>query len=256
MGIEDLKNMELLEHIAEDIAIRGFSRPVRIFLQHEIDELNSSLGEFLKNNQRADSWYSAVDPEHGENRPVDTIYNAHFCRSDLSEFVANPNLVNVAKRVLHGNVSLWRTTFWIKEPGARRVEWHQDTYKDEGLGSFPNLNSWIALDYANEDNCLWFVGKTHSEIIDLNVFKNEPYLNDLKKSPDLPPPPLVGDITKVALRPGECVFFDGRCLHGSPPNKSKNRRAGLVVRFIPEGYVFGSKDVQPLSNLQRKTSVE
>ncbi len=239
--IENLKNMELLEHIAEDIAVNGFSRPVRIFSEREIDELNSNLEEFLKNNKRADSWYSAVDPEQGENKPVDTIYNAHVCRPDLSEIVENQHLVDIATRVLQGNVRLWRTTFWIKEPGARRVEWHQDTYKDEGLGSFPNVNSWIALDYANEDNCLWFVGNTHSEIIDLNVFKDESYVNDLKKSPDLPMPPLTGKVTKVALKPGECVFFDGRCLHGSPPNKTMNRRAGLVARFVPEGHDFGRK---------------
>jgi ectoine hydroxylase-related dioxygenase (phytanoyl-CoA dioxygenase family) len=40
-------------------------------------------------------------------------------------------------------------------------------------------------------------------------------------------------IRQVPLRAGECVMFDGRVLHGSPPNRTTKRRAGLVVRFVP-----------------------
>ncbi len=226
----------LLERIAAEVAERGFSKPVRIFSEIQMKCLNDRFEDYLNKNKRADSWYSAVNVVNGDNNPVETIYDAHSGGLNLSEIVENKDILDIAQCVLRGNVEIWRTTFWIKEPGARRVEWHQDTYKTEGFGSFPNINAWLAMDHARSDNCLRFVEKTHFNIIDLDVFKDDSYVEKLKCSPDLPPPPVIGDVVTVELQPGECVFFDGRCLHGSPPNRSDVRRAGLVVRFIPEGY--------------------
>ncbi len=226
----------LAREISEEVEERGFSRVVKVFSLREIEIINSELHEFIQSEKAADDWFSAVDAKGHKNIAVETIYDAHLKRGDISSIIKNKNIVHVAESILGGKADVWRTTFWIKPHGARRVEWHQDTFKSEGFGSFPNVNFWLAFDYAELDNCLWFVEKTHFEIIDTSVFRKESYVKELEESPALPQPPIDGGVSKLALKPGEGVFFDGRCLHGSPPNNSKHRRAGLVIRFIPKGY--------------------
>lgn len=231
-----LNDIEQEIAITKEIHVKGFSKAIRVFSVEEIDNLNHKLNDFIQSNKVADRWFSVVDVKDDKNLDVETIYDAHLKRMDISNILKNRKILNIAERVLGGDVSVWRTTFWIKEPGARRVEWHQDTYKDEGFGSFPNVNLWLAFDYAEKDNCMWFAEETHHSIIDLSSFKKESYVNTLKQSPQLPEPPIAKIVTKVKLDPGEGVFFDGKCLHGSPPNYSQHRRAGLVIRFIPKGY--------------------
>ena len=39
----------------------------------------------------------------------------------------------------------------------------------------------------------------------------------------------------VLLQPGEFIIYHGWLLHGSGPNRSEHRRAGLNMRFAPPG---------------------
>ena len=78
-----------------------------------------------------------------------------------------------------------------------------------------------------------FVAGTHREIIALERFRDTEYVDRLKAGEELPDPPVCGEVVPMPLKPGQCVLFDGRVLHGSPPNPRTQRRIGLVVRFIP-----------------------
>jgi ectoine hydroxylase-related dioxygenase (phytanoyl-CoA dioxygenase family) len=216
---------------------KGFSGPIPLISAREADRLRESLGPLLESRGYPERSYSAVTPVAGDGKAIETIYDAHQDDPDLHRLATHPTLVSLAREILGSEVAIWRSTFWIKPPGGRRLEWHQDTYKEEGFGSFPNLNAWIALDKTEESNCVWLVNGTHRNIIDLDVFRNATYVESLRESDDLPPPPpgLGETITKMALDPGQCFIFDGRTLHGSPPNRRDTRRAGIVIRFIPLG---------------------
>lgn len=192
----------------EDFESKGHFQPVTLFAEEEMAEMRGAMESLIEARKRAESSYSEVKAEGGDGDPIETIYDAHLTDPAVRRMATHPLLARLARDLLGEPAKLWRSTFWIKSPGARRLEWHQDTYKSEGFGSFPNLNAWIAVDATNEDNAVQMASGTHRAIIDLAV-------------------------EKMVLRAGQCFVFDGRVLHGSPPNRSEGRRAGIVVRFIP-----------------------
>jgi ectoine hydroxylase-related dioxygenase (phytanoyl-CoA dioxygenase family) len=209
----------------------GFSFPLTLASEGEMSLIRDDLDALIDTEKTPETFYSAVAPDEGAEVAVETIYNAHQRNNRVDDLAERPT--SWAEALLGGPVRVWRTTFWIKRAGARRVEWHQDTYKDEDLGSFPNVNAWIAIDDAPAGNCLSFLAGSHKSIIPLEQFRAPAYVEALRSNGDLPDPPVAGVVCQAPLRPGECVLFDGRVLHGSSPNKTARRRAGLVIRFVP-----------------------
>ncbi len=209
----------------------GFIKPLTVASESEMSLVRDDLDAFIDTEKSPETFYSAVAPDEGADVAVETIYNAHQRNNRVASLAERPTLW--AEALLGGPVRVWRTTFWIKRAGARRVEWHQDTYKDEDLGSFPNVNAWIAIDDAPPDNCLSFLAGSHKSIIPLELFRAPAYVEALRSNGDLPNPPVAGVVSQAPLRPGQCVLFDGRVLHGSAPNQTGRRRAGLVIRFVP-----------------------
>ncbi|MBR7800675.1 phytanoyl-CoA dioxygenase family protein [Undibacterium fentianense] len=216
----------------------GFIGPITLMSEQEMNTLRNHIEELMRERSATESIYSAVAPTIGERAPLETIYDAHLDHPIIRKLATHPLIVQTAKQLLGDEVCIWRSTFWIKSPGARRIEWHQDTYKSEGFGWFPNINVWIALDEAQEHNCVWLVPGTQIEAIPLEQFKTSQYVQALQDSEELPRPPFAIEktIAKMPLRAGQCFAFDGKTLHGSPPNKQETRRAGIVIRFIPRGF--------------------
>jgi ectoine hydroxylase len=226
--------MSLPAAYRENFALKGHFEPVTLFAEERMSAVRTSLEAMIAKAKRAESSYSEVRANTGDGSPVETIYDAHLSEPAVRELATHPTLVSLARELLGGPVKLWRTTFWIKEPGARRLEWHQDTYKAEGFGSFPNVNAWIAIDPTTEANAVRMASGTHREIIDLAEFGRADYVAAMRAGPELPSPlkaPL--GVASMVLKAGQCFVFDGRVLHGSPPNRADGRRAGIVVRFIP-----------------------
>lgn len=221
----------------EKFARDGFLGPITIMSPEEMALIRDYLRNDIDDLAHDETIASQVASLSHEGLPLKALYDRHQSDAIVSNLATHPEIVNRAKDVLSSDsLRLWRSTFWIKQPFARRLEWHQDTYKDEGLGSFPNINAWIAIDEATEENGVRLVAGTHRSILDRACFKTEEYVRSLQESFDLPSPPATvkdPQITTMALQPGQCFIFDGRVLHGSPSNDSPHRRAGFVTRFIP-----------------------
>ena len=232
----------------QDFASHGHFGPVTLMSPEEMGTLRKTISKLIDEKRETEKIYSAVTPENGPDDPVETIYDAHLYDEQVRRLATHPTLVALAESMLGSKVNLWRSTFWIKSPGARRLEWHQDTYKSEGLGSFPNINAWVTIDETTEDNCVWLVSGSHQSIIDLQTFKSPDYVEKLKTSPRLPEPPVGAPrgVAKMILKSGQCFLFDGRVLHGSQPNQSPGRRAGIVIRFIPENLVLPNLKSTPI----------
>jgi ectoine hydroxylase-related dioxygenase (phytanoyl-CoA dioxygenase family) len=55
-------------------------------------------------------------------------------------------------------------------------------------------------------------------------------------------------IVSVPMQPGDAVFFDGRALHQSEPNRSGKRRLGVVAVYSPDADLVRSLDVSDWAN--------
>ena len=222
-----------------DTEIENFQRdgclqPAATQLSGEVTRLLPELKMLMASASKPEKIWSAIDSNSDHLAPIYTLYDSHLTNSAVMQLVKAPELHQFAEQVLGEPVAVWRSTFWIKPPQARRTEWHQDTFKEEGFGWFPNINAWIAIDETDPENCLRFVAGSHQRQIDLSHFQQQSYVDSLRSTAQLPAPPYKNPETLIFnLNCGEYVLFDGRSLHGSPPNLTPNRRAGLAVRFIP-----------------------
>jgi chlorinating enzyme len=60
-------------------------------------------------------------------------------------------------------------------------------------------------------------------------------------------------IVPMPLKAGQCVIFSERCIHGSPPNNSPNRRFGFVFRTIkPNVQVYRDEKVHSVGYLKQQ----
>lgn len=121
-----------------------------------------------------------------------------------------------------------QTMLYFKPPGARGQALHQDQFY---LRVQPGtcMAAWMALDHCDEDNgCLMVVPGTQ----DLPILCTVPA--DISQSfTDITVPLPEGmETVPVVMEPGDVLFFNGQLIHGSYPNRTKDRfRRALIGHY-------------------------
>ncbi|MBN34870.1 MAG: phytanoyl-CoA dioxygenase, partial [Rhodospirillaceae bacterium] len=123
------------------------------------------------------------------------------------------------------------------------VSWHQDL-RYWGLSGDAEVAVWVALGAVHEEQgCMRFVPQSHR--MDLlehrDTFDEKNFLTRGQEA--------VIDIDEsktvlAELDPGQASLHHGRLLHASGPNRSDERRVGMVINYIaPEmRQTVGSRD--------------
>ncbi len=162
-------------------------------------------------------------PDH-KNR----VHNRHLDYPLIHDLATHPSIVERMASLYGPDLLLWRTRFFVKEPGAKEIPWHQDFYTVP-LEPPIIISAWIAIDPVTKENsCLQIVPGSHRKVI--------PHV---KSTPDMAfgqmgDPNYVdgSNYENLELQPGEFVLFNERTLHHSDANGSDKRRIGLAVRVI------------------------
>lgn len=147
------------------------------------------------------------------------------------ELAAHPRLLECAAAILEGDVVLWRSQFFVKNPGDREIPWHHDGHFLK-LTPIANLSVWIAIDPADETNaCLQVIPGSHRREI-----RHVPAPSGMEFSEMADPACFdAGEALNVPLLPGQFILFKDRLLHHSHANLSQRRRLGLAIRFTHTG---------------------
>jgi ectoine hydroxylase-related dioxygenase (phytanoyl-CoA dioxygenase family) len=131
------------------------------------------------------------------------------------------------------DLALWASVMFIKEPSSNHyVSWHQDgTYM--GMNSNEFATPWIALTPSTvETGCMSMIPGSQKQNIQIHkdTFEDNNILTRGQEIQDV-------DKTKAVnliLKPGEMSIHHGAIIHGSRPNKSKQRRIGFALQsYVP-----------------------
>jgi hypothetical protein len=121
--------------------------------------------------------------------------------------------------------------------------WHQD----QGLWPIWNpaaTSCWVAIDECTPENgCLNFLRGSHRGGIIKHVMPEgafHPYIP--RETIDY------RQVVSVPMQPGDAIFFDGRALHQSEPNRSGKRRLGVVAVYSPDADLVRSIDISDWAN--------
>ena len=199
----------------------GFIAPIRVM----------SEDEALKVKERVEEAEKAFPEEFNpENRN-----NLHLTFMVLDELAHNTIILDAVEDLIGPAFSLWSSVMFIKNPSTEHfVSWHQDaTYMGMTRSDF--LTPWIALTPSTEEmGCMAMIPGSHKQ----NIL---PHQDTFDENNILTRGQVVKDVDEkkavnLILKPGEMSIHHGAVIHGSKPNKSKQRRIGFALQsYCPHG---------------------
>ena len=199
----------LTEKQIEQYHDEGFIAPIPVMSEEEA----------LKVKERVEEAEKAFPEEFNpENRN-----NLHLTFMVLDELAHNPRILDAVEDLIGPEFSLWSSVMFIKDPSTEHfVSWHQDaTYM--GMTSSDFLTPWIAITPSTEEmGCMAMIPGSHKQNI-------VPHLDTFSENNILTRGQFVKDVDEekavnLILKPGEMSIHHGAVIHGSKPNKSKQRR--------------------------------
>ena len=179
-----------------------------------------------------------VSETYGWNTPRDR----HFEILEMFDMMKKPAVTERLAQLLGPDLLVWRSQFFYKMAGAERIQWHQastfmvEDYLDPAL--FPadlsqlfQITAWVAIDQATlENGCLEFACGTHDKIRNIR-FGGEEGFYESRFTLEFDEDDV--RVQQVPAKPGQVILFTERCIHGSPPNKTKTDRLAFNFRVVP-----------------------
>jgi non-haem Fe2+, alpha-ketoglutarate-dependent halogenase len=175
----------------------------------------------------------AVETESGGGKLTAEIrQKPHLLFTWLADLVRHPAILDAVENVLGPNLLVWSTSFFIKEArDSAFVSWHQDaTYW--GLSEPDVITAWVAFTEATVENgAMRMVPGSHGEqLAHRDTFAAN---NLLSRGQEIEVAVDEARGVDIVLRAGEMSLHHVRMVHGSPPNRSNDRRIGFAIRYIP-----------------------
>lgn len=144
----------------------------------------------------------------------------------------DPTLRSLVSRLMDGrSPKCFQEMALLKGPGGREKPWHQDhAYFSLALGE-PVVGVWIALDHATVDNaCMHVIPGSHREGPVVHFQRRDWQICDTDVARDR--------AVACPLAPGGALLFSGMLHHGTPINRSNQRRRALQYHYCPDDAVW------------------
>lgn len=157
----------------------------------------------------------------------------HRYSEQVKQWAIHPPVISALTSLLRREPLLAQTMYYFKPPGAKGQGMHQDNFY---LLAKPAtcIAAWTPIDEADIDNgCLYVVPRSHRKDILCPADGAEPWMqygdSHIKPFPrDARPIP-------VPVRRGQTMFFGGNLIHGSGPNRTRDRsRRTFIGHYIDQ----------------------
>jgi phytanoyl-CoA hydroxylase len=220
-----------------------------LFSETEIQEIEDFFEDYRINGAAVyghDFDFDKVDRTKDQVRAM----QPHRFSKKVLEWFLQPNIATVLAALLGRPALGVQTMYYFKPPGAKGQGMHQDNFY---LLTRPAtcIAAWTAIDPAElENGCLWVVPGSHRlDILCPAEGEGERWMNygdsHIAKFPREQKP------VAVPVRRGETMFFSGNLIHGSGPNRLKDRsRRTFIGHYIDEASEQVSKFYHPVLNMQ------
>ena len=149
------------------------------------------------------------------------------------ELARDADLLDLVGALIGPDVVLWGCQIFCKPAGdGMAVPWHQDA-NYWPIRPLATCTLWLALDHSRPENgCLRVIPGSHARGTLLPHAEQEGGEVTLTRriAADALDPAAARD---VVLEPGQMSLHDIYLIHGSEPNRSAQRRAGVAIRYMP-----------------------
>jgi non-haem Fe2+, alpha-ketoglutarate-dependent halogenase len=171
-------------------------------------------------------------------------HKPHLLLTFLDQLARHPSVLDAVEGVIGPNILCWASSFFTKEAQTTDfVSWHQDlTYW--GLEPAEIVTAWVALSPSTpESGCMRVIPGTHTQEVapHKDTFAEH---NLLSRGQEIAVEVDEDEAIDVVLQPGEMSLHHVKLFHGSNANRSRDRRIGFAIRYLPTHVrqVVGEKD--------------
>lgn len=220
-----------------------------LFAEEELAAIENFFEEYKLNGRQvfdSGSAYEEIDPAQRQVRAM----HPHRYSERAKNWMLNPNVGAVLEELLGMPALGVQTMYYYKPPGAKGQGMHQDNFY---LIAKPAtcIAAWTAIDNADLDNgCLWVVPGSHrGDILCPDKSSAERWMNygdsHISHFPREQKP------VPVPVKRGETLFFGGNLIHGSGPNRTKDRsRRVFIGHYVNEASESLSHNYHPVLNMR------
>ncbi len=205
----------------------GYVVPSYRLPQARVDALRSVLDTLIRDNPtiRPERLVSA----HIEGKNSEGVRGS----SAFLDLARDEAILDLVADAIGPDIVLWGCQIFCKPGGdGMEVPWHQDGqyWPIRPLGT---CTAWIALDPSTVENgCLRVIPGSHrGQVLHPHLMENRTDVVLTQRAAD-------GTFDEktavdIELEPGQMSLHDVYMIHGSAPNRSPRRRAGVAIRYMP-----------------------
>lgn len=221
---------------------QGYVVPEFRLFTDQLDGLRAALDQVIRDNpdRRPEQLVSVHIA--GKNAEGVTGHNAFM------DIACDRALLDAVSQLIGPDVILWGCQSFCKPPGdGMEVPMHQDGHYWP-IRPLATCTVWIAIDDSVVENgCLQVIPGSHREqklYAHLKEDRDDLVLNQRVADGAFDD----NDVVDVVLEAGQMSLHDVYMIHGSNPNRSTRRRAGLAIRYMPGSSLFGRDSSAPGSD--------
>jgi ectoine hydroxylase-related dioxygenase (phytanoyl-CoA dioxygenase family) len=205
----------------------GFVIPSFQLAKARVDSLRASLDRLILDNPgvRPEKLVSAhIEGDNGEG-----VKGSR----DFLALASDPDIVDLVAQVIGHDVVLWGCHIFCKPAGdGYETPWHQDGHYWP-IRPLATCTVWVALEQSVVENgCLRVIPGSHREKA------LHPHLHEDREDLTLAQRLAEGAFEEsqaqdIELQPGQMSIHDVYMIHGAAPNRSRMRRTGVALRYMP-----------------------
>jgi ectoine hydroxylase-related dioxygenase (phytanoyl-CoA dioxygenase family) len=244
----DYRNVSALKEAYEE---EGFCLAEGIYTDAELDLMETFFEEF-KNAEAIFDGSERYSEMSKAERQIRALHPHRFSE-EVKGWFLEPRLAMVLEALFEKPPLGAQTMYYYKPPGARGQAMHQDNFS---LMASPAtcIGAWSPIDDADLNNgCLQIVPGSHRHDIFCpdgidsgKEFKyGESHITHFPR--DRKPEP-------VPVKRGQTLLFHGNTIHGSGPNRTKDRyRRTFIGHYVSEETESLAKFYHPILNMLGET---
>ena len=234
-----------LEEMKASFQQHGYAVARGLFSQAEVEEIKANFARIAEKGP-IPGYFEPVSKEESGGDPLKEfprVMHPHRYDAVSRRYLVHPGVLTCLRELMRDDVLAAQSMFYFKPPGSRGQAMHQDNFY---LLVEPQtcVAAWTAIDDADPGNGgMYLVADTADEEISCPETANaaESFTTHFV------PTPKGKKALPCRMKAGDTLFFNGSSIHGSGPNRSKERfRRSFICHYVPKSTQRISKHYLPL----------
>jgi ectoine hydroxylase-related dioxygenase (phytanoyl-CoA dioxygenase family) len=235
-----------LAQLKETFARDGFAVVPSVFSPEEIEEIKENFERL--HAERKGFWDDGVRDEKDPLFNYPRLVHPHRFDATARRYMLHPRIVECLRVLFSEEPVAVQSMYYFKPPGARGQPMHQDNlYLLVEPGTC--IAAWTAIDRVDRQNGgMLLVPGTHRG--NLLCQENDVQIAKEHFSTNITRIPAGMKAVDCPMNPGDTLFFGGTVIHGSGPNRTKDRfRRSFIGHYAAGSLEKISKFYLPLVRL-------